>query len=122
MNNCCFVGTIVAEPDLRYTKNGKAVCNFRMAVSSYKGDDDFFNFTAWNKLAENVAKYLEKGQRAAVEGRLNISKSEKGNKTYYNTTIIARNVTFLGKSRKSKSNDTEDNEENIKEDDYEVPY
>lgn len=78
MNHVSLVGNLTADPTLRYTQSGKVVCSFTLAVSHrarHNGawqdvTDGFFNVTAWNSLADNVAKSLAKGARSLVSGKL----------------------------------------------------
>jgi single-strand DNA-binding protein len=78
MNHVVLVGNLTDDPTLRYTKSGKAVANFTLAVShredrngrSQDVTDGFFGVTCWNALADNVAASFKKGSRALVAGRL----------------------------------------------------
>lgn len=75
-----LVGNTVADPELRYTKNGVAVANFRVATTPRRydaqsgqyvdGDALFLSCNVWKQQAENVANSLTKGQRVIVTGRL----------------------------------------------------
>jgi single-strand DNA-binding protein len=78
-NQVVIVGNLVDDPELRYTPNGAAVANFRVAVNrrfqdpsgQWKdGETSFFRINAWRTLAENVAESLTKGSRVVVTGRL----------------------------------------------------
>lgn len=72
--------TVVAEPELRYTPQGAAVANFRVACNSRHynketnqwedGDTTFLTCNLWREAAENVANTLAKGMRVNVTGRL----------------------------------------------------
>ncbi len=72
------IGNLTRDPELRYTSSGNAVANLAIAVSrKHKDRNDewveetsFFEVTAWNTLAENVAESMTKGARAIVTGRL----------------------------------------------------
>ena len=74
------VGTIVAEPELRFTSSGVAVANFRVASNPRvfnkqtnqheDGDPLFLTCNVWRDAAENVVESLEKGMRVIVNGRL----------------------------------------------------
>lgn len=74
------VGNLVADPELRYTKNGVAVANFRVATTPRRydsqsgqyvdGDALFLSCNVWKQQAENAANSLTKGQRVIVTGRL----------------------------------------------------
>lgn len=72
------VGNLTDDPELRFTPNGAAVANFRLAVTprvregdSWKdGETSFFRINVWRQQAENVAETLQKGTRCIVVGRL----------------------------------------------------
>lgn len=73
-------GNLVDDPALRYTPNGAAVCNFRIAstprvmdraTNEWKdGDSLFLTVNVWRQQAENCAESLQRGMRAVVTGRL----------------------------------------------------
>jgi single-strand DNA-binding protein len=73
-----LVGNLTDDPELRFTPNGAAVANFRLAVTprvregdSWKdGETSFFRINVWRQQAENVAETLQKGTRCIVVGRL----------------------------------------------------
>lgn len=75
-----IVGNVVAEPELRFTPAGAAVCNFRVASTprTYNkqtqqwedGEALFLTCNAWKQLGENTAESLAKGMRVIVTGRL----------------------------------------------------
>ena len=104
MNKIILIGRLTADPELRYTPNGKAVCSFTLAVNRpYTGEGgertaDFIEIVVWNKPAENVAKYLVKGRQAAVEGLLQIQSYEKDGQRRWRTQVVANSVEFLGSS------------------------
>lgn len=103
MNKVILIGRLTADPELRYTPNGAAVCSFRIAVdrpfNSQSGERgaDFINIVVWNKAAENTAKYMSKGRQIAVDGRLQI-RSYDGNdgQRRWVTEVVADRVEFLG--------------------------
>jgi single-stranded DNA-binding protein len=73
------VGNLTDDPELRFTQNGTAVTNFRLAVTQRikdadgawrDGETNFFRVNAWRDQAENIAESLAKGNRAIVLGRL----------------------------------------------------
>jgi single-strand DNA-binding protein len=77
-NSVILVGNLTDDPELRFTPNGAAVANFRLAVTprvregdSWKdGETSFFRINVWRQQAEHVAESLAKGSRAMVIGRL----------------------------------------------------
>ena len=69
-----IIGTVGTEPDMRYTTDGKGFCQIRVVtnrkVSADKKDTTWFKVTAWDKLGENMGKFVHKGQTVHVIGRL----------------------------------------------------
>jgi len=124
LNKIILIGRLVRDPQLRYTSNGIAVCNFTLAVErNYSSKDgekevDFIKIVTWRKTAESCAHNLGKGRLVAVEGSLQIknNKSEKDGRTYINPEVVANNVKFLdwpddNDSSKSESNTNRSNQE-----------
>lgn len=76
MNHVSVIGNLGADPELRFTPQGDAVCNFSLAVSrryqvggDWKEETDWIRVQAWKNLAENIAESLVKGNRVIVVGR-----------------------------------------------------
>jgi single-strand DNA-binding protein len=77
-NTVTLIGNLTDDPELRFTANGAAVANFRLAVTPRvrqgdqwtDGETSFFRINCWRQLAENVTETLTKGARAIVIGRL----------------------------------------------------
>jgi single-strand DNA-binding protein len=83
MNQCTIIGRLAANPEVRYTKTGKAVSNFTVAVNrggnvneGEREPADFIPVVAWEKLAEMCGNNLAKGSRVFVQGRLQIRSYE----------------------------------------------
>lgn len=79
------VGNLTREPELRFTKNGKAVANIGIAVNRKRGETEtttFIDVTCWDTLAENIGSSLARGTRVVVVGELNANTWEDndGNK------------------------------------------
>ena len=74
MNKVTLIGRLCADPEVRRTTSGKTVARFRLAVDRRgKGEEkaaDFIQCVAWEKSAELVEKYLKKGTKIAVSGRI----------------------------------------------------
>jgi single-strand DNA-binding protein len=71
MNSVTLVGRLTADPELRFTNTGTAVCEFSIAVDRVGTDEtDFFDVVAWAKTAEAVSAYLAKGHQVGVSGSL----------------------------------------------------
>lgn len=100
LNKVILIGNLGAEPEMRYTANGKAVTTFRLAVSrtfNGKQETEWCSCVAWEKTGELVAQHLTKGRQCYVEGRLQ-TRSWDGpdGVKKYKTEIVADRVLFLG--------------------------
>ena len=102
MNKITLLGRLTADPELRSTQNGTAVCTFALAVDRrFAREDgereaDFIPVVVWRGLAETCGKYLAKGKKAAVCGSLQTRKydDKQGNKRTA-LEVIADEVEFL---------------------------
>ncbi len=104
-NKIIVIGNLGRDPELRYTPQGNAVCNFSVATSEKKRDKagemqeitTWFRVTTWNKQAENASKYLTKGRPVYVEGRLRIEEwTDRDGKNRYTLEVNATDLQFLG--------------------------
>jgi single-strand DNA-binding protein len=100
MNLVVLVGNLTRDPEVRYTANGNAVANVNIAVNrtfAKEGgpDADFFRVTVFGKQAELVERYLSKGRKVGIEGRIQNDNYEKEGQMIYRDTIIASRIEFL---------------------------
>lgn len=71
MNSVTLVGRLTADPELRFTNTGTAVCEFSIAVDRVGTEEtDFFDVVAWAKTAEAVSAYVAKGHQVGISGSL----------------------------------------------------
>lgn len=115
MNKVVLYGFMVRTPELRYSSNNMAIGTFSLAVTrDYQDKDginvDFINIVTFNKTAENVCKYCDKGSAVIVEGEIRTTKYQKEDKTSYNTQIVANKVRFVDR----KGNSTLNQENSVK--------
>ena len=89
------VGRLTADPELRYTAQGKAVANFTVAVNNRKDKVFYMDCVVWEKTAENCAQYLNKGSMALVEGELEKRTWDSDKGKGYKTELTGYNVKFL---------------------------
>lgn len=97
MNKVILMGRLTKNPEIRYTQtNNKQVANFTLAVNRrFTEGTDFINIVAWNKTAEFVSKYFNKGQQVAVVGNIQMrTYDDKDGKKVYVTEVIAEEVYF----------------------------
>ena len=102
MNKCILIGYLASDPELRTTQSGITQCSFRLAVqrrymsANGEREADFIQIICWRQTAENCARYLTKGSRAAVDGSIQTRSytAQDGTKRYV-TEVIADSVEFL---------------------------
>lgn len=107
MNKVILIGRLTSDPELRNTQSGKAVAKYRLAVDrQFKQDGqpeaDFLNCVAWGSNGEFASKYLHKGTKIAVEGRIQTGSYEKDGVKHYTTDIIVERHEFC-ESKKAAS-------------------
>lgn len=107
LNRIVLIGRLTADPQLRYTQQGTAVANFRIAVDRLKYGDaekstDFIDIVTWRKLAEIVTNNLAKGRLVAVDGRLQIRQYEHEGQKRQAAEVVAEEVRFLDGKREGQ--------------------
>lgn len=108
MNKTQFTGRITANPELKQTQSGVAVCSFTLAVKRPRVKDktDFINFVAWRNQAEFVCRYFKKGDAMEVSGSLIPQKyKDQSGKTRVAYEIECDDVSFC--LTNGKSDETE---------------
>jgi single-strand DNA-binding protein len=111
-NKVLLMGNLTKDPELRYTPQGAAVANLRLAVNrkyrdknqELKEDVCFITAVVWNKQAETCNQYLHKGSGVFVEGRLASRSWEDNTGAKRNVIEVkADRVQFLGSPGQGKS-------------------
>ena len=100
MNHFVGIGRLVRDPEVRYTQSGKACVKFTLAIDRRKSTDgkqqaDFVPCVAWEKTAEIIGQYVTKGQKIAVEGRIQTRSydANDGSKRYV-TEVVVNSMEF----------------------------
>ena len=94
MNTCALIGRIVRDPDIRYSQGEKTTCIARYTLAvDRRGKDagaDFITCTAFGKAGEFAEKYLHKGTKIAVTGRIQTNNytNRDGQKVYTTEVVI----------------------------------
>ena len=117
MNNVNLIGRLTRDPELRYTTSGMAVVRFNLAVDRRMSKEkrqqaeaqnqptaDFISCTAWNKTAELLANYTQKGSKISVEGRIQTGSYEKDGQRVYTTDVIVNQIEFLDAAKNRQGN------------------
>jgi single-strand DNA-binding protein len=116
LNKVMLTGYLGADPEMRYTPQGSAVTQFRVASSrrwkSADGvdhdDTEWFRVVAWERLGEICNQYLTKGTRVYVEGRLQTRKwQDKEGQDRYTTEVIASDMIILSSKQDRPAGDYE---------------
>lgn len=100
MNNCCFVGRLTRDPEVRYGQNNTCIARFSIAVDRRfkrdgQPDADFFNCTAFGKTAEVIEKYCKKGTKLALQGEMqNDNYKNKEGQMIYGFQFIVNSLEF----------------------------
>lgn len=109
MNRTIISGNLTKDPELRYTGNNMAVCTFTVALNRGKDRDgndrgaDFPRVIAFGKSAENIERYLSKGQKILVEGHIHTGSYEnKEGQKIYTTDIIVDRWEFAGGGQQNR--------------------
>lgn len=107
VNKVILVGNLGKDPEVRHLENGAVVANFSLATSeTYKDrntgemltNTDWHNIVLWRGLAEIAEKYLHKGDKVYIEGKLrNRSYQDQEGATKYITEIVGDNLVMMGK-------------------------
>jgi len=133
VNKAILLGRLGADPEIRYTSNGTAVANFRIATSERWNNPngekeertEWHRIVAFGKLGEICGEYLAKGKQVYIEGRIQTRTWEDRDKNQRTTTeIVATNMQMLGSAGGGKAPDKEEPssyaEEPAKDDD--IPF
>lgn len=135
MNKIILTGRITKEFELRYTREGKAFTSFNLAVdknlskdkkqeleASGKATADFPRVIVWGSQAENLAKYMKKGSKILVEGRIQTGRYQASSgDTVYTTDVLAEHVEFLESANSNnKNNNINQNNNSIGDDFFDV--
>jgi len=112
VNKAIIVGNLGADPDVRTTQSGQIVATLSIATSESWNDNDgnrqekteWHRVVVWGKQAESCQRFLSKGRKVYVEGKLQTRKwqDKESGQDRYSTEIVARNVTFLDSAKDSQ--------------------
>jgi single-strand DNA-binding protein len=110
INRVVLLGRLTRDPELRTLPSGTTLCNMRVACDSSRREQDgsysrkpnFFSVRTFGGQAENIVRYLRKGSRVAIDGRLDWSEWETGEGARRQAVdIVAARVEFLDRPNES---------------------
>ena len=108
MNLVVLYGRLTRDPELKYSQSGTPSCFTSIAVNRPMSKEkrheaeangqptaDFIGIKAFGKTAEMLANYFRKGNRIAVEGRINTGSYEKNGERVFTTDVVVNRVHFV---------------------------
>jgi len=117
LNKVLIIGSLGADPEMRYTPGGKPVTSYSVAVNrgwrtsegERKEATEWFNVVAWGNLAEICNQYLHKGSQVYVEGRLQTRSWEDNSGTrHFRTELVDNEMIILdGRNYVAEYDDSE---------------
>lgn len=112
MNKVMLIGNLTRDPEVNVTSSGVTYCRFSIAVNrnfanaNGERETDFFNIITWRGLADTCGKYLAKGRKVAIVGRLETqSYEDKDGIRRTSFQIVAEEVEFLTPKTESSNQD-----------------
>ena len=127
MNKFIGLGNLTKDPNFKNLNNGNNVCEFSVAINNKANNSVFFiDVESWGNVAENCKRFLSKGRKVLIEGRLMSSNwTSKSGENRTKTFCRADFVTFLDNSQQeSQQKSIEEKAKQIIEDDQfaDIPF
>ena len=115
MNKVILTGRLVSDDFKKFQSSKGISLTFKIALIEKAKRTNFIDIVCFDKMVDNITKYIKKGDLLEIEGKLNNSKyTTKDGKNIYKTEIVAKNITFSVKSKHNENNkQDENNEENV---------
>jgi len=124
MNKLIILGNLTNEPNIKEVSSGKKVCTFSVAINN-KLDKTvtYIDIETWNKTADNCSRFLSKGRKDFIEGRIKLNTwtskaGEKRSKIY----CVADLVTFLDKSEETNEGETQSQTQEEEDEFADIPF
>ena len=128
MNSVNIIGRVCNDVELRYTPSQMAVAKLNVAVDDGYGEKKktyFIPITVFGKQAENCEKFVSKGKKIAVTGKIVTGSYEKDGRKIHTADVVADRVEFLERAEKSEARETEPAPQGfaaVDESEFDVPF
>ena len=125
MNSVKFLGRTTSDIELKRTESGKSVATFSLAVKRpfTKDTTDFFNIVAWEKTAETLSNYVNKGTMIVIEGYITNRQYKKDGHKRYATEIVVERFHFCcGKNDGQSGNSSQIEPQSAETAQYDTNY
>jgi len=111
LNKVILIGNVGVDVATSTTQAGTKIAKFSLATSEKRKDavgstveqTEWHNIVMFNKLAELAEKYVKKGDKLYIEGKIQTNKYEQNGETKFFTSIIANQMNFLGGAKKTET-------------------
>lgn len=109
MNIVALIGNLTRDPEVRYTNDHMAIASFSIAINrppkkdGSDGGADFPRVTVFGKQAENCERFLHRGSKVGIVGKIQTGSYEKDGQRVYTTDIVADRVEFLGRPQEANA-------------------
>ena len=109
MNIVALIGNLTRDPEVRYTNDHMAIASFSIAINrppkkdGTEGGADFPRVTVFGKQAENCERFLRRGSKVGIVGKIQTGSYEKDGQRVYTTDIVADRVEFLGRPQEANA-------------------
>lgn len=111
MNRIILIGNLTKNPILSIVgPQKKMVCKFTLAVRNTEESANFFPVSVWGEPGKNCHKYLKKGSKVAVSGRLKVDQYESKGVKMQSIEVVADEVQFLSSVKREESAQNEENQ------------
>lgn len=121
LNDVTLVGRLTKKPELKKTQSGVDITSFTLAINKYTKDGEkvnFINCVAFNKTAENIAQFMDKGNELLVKGSIETSSWDKEDGTKGYKTEVAVYTAQFGQKGDTPTGDPQDAPKKKDEIDY----
>lgn len=111
MNMVALIGNLTRDPEVRYSTNQMAIATFAIAINrprkkdGSEGGADFPRITVFGTQAENCQKFLKRGSKVGIIGKIQTGSYDKDGQKVYTTDVVADRVEFLGRAAESNTAD-----------------
>lgn len=127
MNKFIALGNLTKDPESKTTKSGKNVCSFSIAINNKISNSvTYIDVETWNKSAENCDRFLSKGRKVLIEGKLQLNTwQSKSGENRSKIFCVADLVTFLDKNTEAQEGQQKPQEVVSKQEDDEfadIPF
>lgn len=128
VNKIILIGFTGKDPEVTHLEGDRTVAKFSLATSeSYKNkqgekvtDTEWHSIVVWRGLAKVVEKYVKKGDKLYIEGKLTHRKYEKDGQTKYYTEIVCRDLKMLGSKESGSGSSSSSNSNSSKTEEPDV--